>query len=236
VLVLVAGCSGDGDEAVRTDDSRDAGDVDLRTDASTTTSPSAPPATAGEGPPDADDDGATGPPRPQTVLVAPVEPAPAGATLGEALLVAGPVGWVAAPETEPDLGPLSPAEAAAAVGDPDAELALLTTRRLRLAYARRWTATDGATATVVAYAFADAEGALAYEVDSYLAILGGGAVEEPRRDGARGFTAEAGDEVIHGRSLRVGGRLFVVLVRGEGDDARYADALLAAQRVRLGIR
>jgi hypothetical protein len=232
-----ASCSdGNHDLGLQTGADDDPSVLDLSTDASTTSVVPRPPATrATSDRPGSGADAATGPPASGVeVVVAPAGTATPGASLGEALLGVGPQGWTAEPESLPDLGPLTPAEAAAAVGDPEGEAALLATRRLRLAHARRWIAPSGTTATLVGYAFADAEGALAYEVDSYLAIVGGGAKELLGLDAARGFTAEMDGSVLHGRSLRVDERLYLVIVRGSASDAAVADALLEAQRSRLG--
>lgn len=231
---LLAGCSGDADVSVRTDREASDAEIDLRTDASTTTAPpgaGAPRTTSvAPGTPGLDDDDLTGPPRPGPAVdaVVPVDP---GAPLGTALLSSGPTGWARESETAQDLGPLTIVEAAAALGDPEAELALLTTRRLRAAYARRWTSTEGGSATVVAYQFADAEGALAYEVDSMLSLVAAGAVESTGAATSRAFYWEQGDQRVDGRSVRRMERLYLVIVRQGTPE--LADALILAQAQQL---
>lgn len=241
VVVVVSlgagGCSGDADVSVRTGDPEPGAEVDLVTDGSTTSAPEVPrpPVTRSDEQDLAGtDDDHTGPPITAAALVAPVVAVAPDATLGETLLSVGPRGWQSVAETAPDLGPLTLQEAAAGTADAEAEEALLQTRRLQSAYARRWRAPHDALATVIAYEFEDAEGALGYEVDSYLAIIGAGAAELAPHEGTRGFTAQQGTQVVHGRSLRAGERLYVVVVRGTLDDAVFADALIAAQRDRAG--
>lgn len=237
ILSLGAGgCSSDADVSVRTGDPEPGTEVDLVTDGSTTSVREVPrpPVTRGaeEEVLAGTDDDQTGPPITAAGLVAPVSAVAPDAALGEALLTVGPRGWQSVAETAADLGPLTLQEAAAATADAEAEEALLQTRRLRGAYARRWRAPHDAVATVIGYEFADSEGALGYEVDSYLSVVGAGAAELAPHGGARGFSAQQGTGVLHGRSLRVSERLYVVLVRGTLEDAVFADALIAAQRDR----
>ncbi len=240
LVLVLGGCSDDPDVSVRADGGDGDAEVDVRTDGSTTTidRPSAGVSEATGAsqpePPAVSDDALTGPASvdPEgSSTIGPIEPVDPGAPLGTALLANGPTGWERAPDDAPDLGALTVIEAAQALGDPEAELALLTTRRLRAAHARRWVGADGATATLVAYQFADAEGALSYEVDSMISLIGEGAVESTGAAMSRAFRWQGGGTTIDGRSLRRGDRIYLVIVR-QGTPA-LADALVSAQATQL---
>jgi len=128
--------------------------------------------------------------------------------------------------------------AAAAESDPEAERALLETRRFVRGVDRRFTNADEEVVFLLAYEFAEAEGAAAYLVDGTETLLARGAeaFEVPEVDGARGFTTREDAFVAHAVAFTRGERWFLVLVGSEvgtrtADEARQLAAEQAARAV-----
>ncbi|MDQ3148023.1 MAG: hypothetical protein M3R01_14040 [Actinomycetota bacterium] len=182
-------------------------------------------------------------PRTTTTTGATTTTTPLDVELAAALLAEGPAGFE--PIGEPGAnGPLDLEAAARAEPDPQAERALLETRRFDRGHTRSWrnAATDAVVVATV-YQFADEAGAAAYLADGILTLEGFGAepFDVPSVAGARGFTlVESGGEsprVAHGVAFSAGRRFYLLVRTDEGSGSTPDDvrSLARAQADLAGV-
>ncbi len=166
--------------------------------------------------------------------------------LGRLLVGEVPGGLELLPDDRPGLGSVDLAEAAAVEDDPEAERALLETRRFERGFARAWEGAGGIVAYAMVYRFATAKGAGAYLTDGFITLeaRGAGIYDVAEVQGARGFSQvdrrESGSVVAHGVAWVRHTDFFLLFTSGPGsmvtaDDATDLAVAQAAHVAETGV-